>query len=155
MNGLSTRFSQALRPLLTRDPFENLQQEIEGLITRFKADGNGDWPASMITPSVDLAEKDDSIEIRMDVPGMKPEEIDIQVTGNTISISGEHQEEKEEKGKTFHRLERRSGAFSRSFALPAAVKEGSVTAECKNGVLTVKLPKTEVAKSRAVKVIAK
>lgn len=91
----------------------------------------------------------------MNVSGVKADEIDIQVSANTICISGEHKEEKEEKGKTFHRIERRTGAFSRTLTLPAAVKESGVTAECKDGVLTVNLPKTEVAKKQAIKVVAK
>jgi HSP20 family protein len=153
---LSTRFSQALRPLFTRDPFESLQQEIDSLFDRLRTDGNGGGlTEAMISPLVDLSEKDDSIEIRMDVPGIKAEEIDIQVTGDTIRISGEHKEEKEEKGKTFHRIERRKGVFSRSLALPAAVKEKEVTAECKEGVLTIHLPKAQVVKAQSIKVIAK
>lgn len=150
---LSTRVSQALRPWFTHDPFESLQQEIDGLINRFKTEGNGDWQAAL--PSVDLSEKDDSIQIRMDVPGVKAEEINIEVVGNTIRISGEHKEEKEEKGKTYHRMERRCGAFSRTMTLPAPVKEKDITAECKDGVLTVFLPKSEVAKKSVVKVVAK
>ncbi|MEQ1829566.1 MAG: Hsp20/alpha crystallin family protein, partial [Pirellula sp.] len=149
---LSTRVSQALRPLFARDPFENLQQEIDSLFDRMRTNGNGDLSTGLISPLVDVSEKDDAIEIRMDVPGVKANEIDIQICGDTIRISGEHKEEKEEKGKTFHRIERRSGAFSRSLVLPAAVKEKDVSAGCKEGVLTIHLPKAEVAKTQSVKV---
>lgn len=58
---LSTRFSKALRPWFGRDPFDDLQQEIDSLLSRFKTDGNGDWPAALISPPVDLSEKDDAI----------------------------------------------------------------------------------------------
>ncbi|HSG70330.1 MAG TPA: Hsp20/alpha crystallin family protein, partial [Planctomycetaceae bacterium] len=64
----------------------------------------------------------------------------------------EKKEEKEEKGKRYHRIERRSGSFYRSIDLPCAVEESKITAECKNGVLTVKLPKAEAAVTRKVKV---
>lgn len=152
---LSTRVSRALRPWFGRDPFTNLQQEMDTLMRRFEADWNGDSSLAVVSPSVDLSETSDSVQIRMDAPGMKAEEINIEVSGNTIRISGEHKEEKEEKGKTFHRVERRSGSFSRSLTLPAAVKEDKVSAEYKDGVLTINLPKTDVAKTQTVKVIAK
>lgn len=152
---LSTRVSRALRPWFGRDPFTDLQQEMDALLSRFEAGWNGDSTLAVVSPSVDLSETDGSLQIRMDVPGIKAEEINIEVSGNTIRISGEHKEEKEEKGKTFHRLERRSGSFTRALTLPAAVKEDKVSAECKDGVLTITLPKTEVAKTQTVKVIAK
>lgn len=152
---LSTRVSRALRPWFGRDPFTNLQQEMDALLSRFETGWNGDSTLAVVSPSVDLSETDGSLQIRMDVPGIKAEEINIVVSANTIRISGEHNEEKEEKGKTFHRLERRSGSFTRALTLPAAVKEDKVSAECADGVLTITLPKTEVAKTQTVKVIAK
>lgn len=151
---LTNRVSRALRPLFTRDPFAGFQKEMDDLMTRFRADWNGDWPAEMTIPSVDLSETDDALQIRLDVPGLKAEEINIEVSGNTIRISGEHKEEKEEKGRTFHRIERTSGSFARSLELPAAVKEDKVTAECADGVLTINLPKTEAAKTQKVPVKA-
>lgn len=152
---LSTRVSRALRPWFGRGPFTDLQQEMDALLRRFDTDWNGDSSLAVASPSVDLSETNDSLQIRMDAPGMKAEEINIEVSGNTIRISGEHKEEKEEKGKTFHRLERRSGSFTRALTLPAAVKEDKVSAEYRDGVLTINLPKTEVAKTQTVKVIAK
>lgn len=152
---LSTRVSEALSPLFARDPFASLQHDMDDLLSRFKADWNGDLPTAIALPSIDLSETDEAIQVRMDVPGMKPEEIEIEASGNTLRLRGEHKEEKEEKGKTFYRRERRSGAFARTLALPAAIKEDKVSAECKDGVLTITLPKTEVAKTHKVKVVAK
>ena len=77
---------------------------------------------------------------------------DIEVRADTLHVRGEHTEEREEKGKTFHRIERRAGSFSRSVALPCSVDEEKVTAECRDGVLTISLPKTEESKTRKVKV---
>ena len=68
-----------------------------------------------------MAETDTALEAKIDLPGVKPDEIEIQLNGNVLTISGEHKEEKEEKGKTYHRLERHSGCFSRSIALPCPV----------------------------------
>lgn len=152
---LSTRVPKALQRFFGSDPFEDLQREIDSLFDRFKTNGNGELTETLISPLVDLSEKDDSIQIRMDVPGVNAGEIDIKVSGNTIRISGEHKEAKEESGQTFHRIERRRGSFSRFLTLPTEVKENEVTAECKEGVLTVNLPKKEVVKSRSVKVVAK
>lgn len=151
---LSTRVSQALSPLFGRDPFASLQKEMDDLLSRFQSDwsGNGNGLAAAISPSIDLSETDDALQVRMDVPGLKANEINIEVSGNTLRVSGEHKEEKEEKGKTFHRIERRSGSFSRSLTLPAAVKESQVTAESADGVLTINLPKVEVAKTQKITV---
>lgn len=149
---LTPRVSQALSPLFARDPFAGFQQEMDNLLSRFKTDWNGDWPTVVISPAVDLSETDEALQVQMNVPGLKAEEIDIEVSGNTIRICGEHKEEKEEKGKTYHRVERRTGSFSRVLALPVAVKEDKVCAECNDGVLTITLPKTEVAKTRKIAV---
>lgn len=153
---LSTRASQALSPWFNRDPFALLQQEMDDLLTQFRTAGAGNGATlAVLSPAVDVSETNDAIQIRMDVPGMKPEELDIEVSGNTIRIRGEHKEEKEEKGKTFHRIERRQGSFSRSLSLPAAVKEGKVTADYKDGVLSIVLPKTEESKTQKIKVLPK
>ena len=147
---LTTRLSRAMQPLL--DPFGGLQKEMDDLLTRFQSDWNGDRLPSVTIPAVDMSETDDALQIRMDMPGLKAEEINIEVSGNTIRISGEHKEEKEEKGKTYHRIERRSGSFARAMTLPVPVKEDKVAAECKDGVLTITLPKTEAAKTHKVTV---
>ena len=103
-------------------------------------------------PSLDLSETPTTIEVRMDVPGIKAEEIDIQLANGVLTVSGERKEEKEEKGKTFHRVERHYGSFSRSVTLPSTVAEDKVDAQYHDGVLTVTLQKTEEAKSKKIKV---
>ena len=149
---LATRVSEALSPLFGRDPITRLQRDMDDLLRRFETDWGGEGSLTVISPSVDLSETDEALQLRMDVPGLKAEEINIEVSGNTIRISGEHKEEKEEKGRTFHRLERRRGTFTRSLTLPVAVKEDKITASCEEGVLTINLPKTEVAKTRKIAV---
>ena len=139
-------------PSLFREPRRGVVEEMENLMGRLWDDGEDGWFAGHNAPSVDIAETDATVEAKVDLPGVKPEEIDIQLNGNMLTISGERQEEKEDKGKTYHRVERRSGSFSRSFSLPCPVEDDEVAAEFHEGVLTVTLPKTEEAKTRKIAV---
>jgi HSP20 family protein len=122
------------------------------LISRTFGEEGGPWSMDRIIPTLDLAETDNGLEVRMDVPGMEAKDIDIQVNANVLTVSGERKEEREEKGKTYHRVERHVGAFSRTVTLPCPVKEDAVDAQYKNGLLTIKLPKTEEAKARKITV---
>lgn len=149
---LPARTSRALSPFFTRDPFRSLQDDLESLLTQFEGEFNGGSTLRVAAPSLDLVETDKAFQARLDMPGIKPNDIDIEVTGNTLRISGERKEEKEEKGKTYHRVERRYGTFARSVTLPCEVQEDKIEAECRDGVLTVTLPKTEQAKTKKIKV---
>ena len=135
-----------------RGPLGNLREEMEELVSRAFGEDVGLWPSERVCPSLDLAESDGAVEVRMDIPGMEAKDINIQVNGNLLTISGERKEEREEKGKTYHRIEHRVGGFSRTVTLPCPVKEDSVDAQYKNGILTVKLPKAEEAKSKKIAV---
>jgi HSP20 family protein len=135
-----------------RGPLGNLREEMEELMSRAFGAEAALWPSERINPSLDLAETASNVEVRMDIPGMEAKDIDIQVNGNLLTISGERKEEHEEQGKTFHRVERRVGSFSRSVTLPCSVRDDAVDAQYKNGILTVKLPKTEAAKSKKIAV---
>jgi len=110
------------------------------------------WGMRMLSPPLDISETDTEVRVRLDLPGVEAKEIDIQVNGNQLTIAGERKEEKEEKGETFHRVERRAGRFSRSFTLPCGVDENKVDATYHDGVLSVTLPKTEESKSRRITV---
>ena len=149
---VAKREPRSLGTWFRRGPLGNLREEMEELVSRAFGEDVALWPADRIVPSLDLAETDGNVEVRMDIPGMEAKDIDIQVHGNLLTISGERKEEREEKGKTFHRIERRVGSFSRSVTLPCPVKEDAVDAQYKNGLLTVKLPKTEEAKSKKIAV---
>jgi len=127
---------------------------MDDLISRFwDGDQETGWLAGTFAPSVDLVESENAFEITMDIPGLEAKDIDVQVHGSTVTLSGQRKEEKEEKGKTYHRIERRRGSFSRTVSLPCHVNEDEVAAEYSKGVLIVKLPKCEeeVAKKVAVK----
>ena len=103
-------------------------------------------------PPVDIEEDDREYLLKAELPGMKKEDVKLKVEGGTLSISGERKEEKEEKDKKHHRVERSYGAFMRSFALPEVVLSEKVSAEFKDGILTVHVPKDEKAKPKAIEV---
>jgi HSP20 family protein len=147
-----TRRPSRAASLWRRDPFAALQDEMNELRTRLVGDGGEGWFAGAMAPALDMSETDTAIEVRVDLPGITAKDIDIQVNSNVLTISGERQEDKEEKGKTFHRVERRYGNFSRSVTLPSNVVESEVAAEYRDGVLTIKLPKTEESKAHKIKV---
>ncbi len=132
--------------------FEVLRQEFDNLFGRLSTDWDGTWGTNDFKVACDLSETAESYQVRMDVPGIKPEEIHVQVTGTSVQVSGERKQEKEEKGKAYHRVERRSGTFSETLWLPGEVDEDRVQAEFHDGVLTITLPKTETSKSRTIKV---
>ena len=150
------RASHALASWFGSDPFRAMQNEMDEVLDQFSLrwSGNGGLPEAASIPSMDLSETDRELQLTVDLPGMKIEEVSVEVTGRTVKIRGEHKEEKEEKGRTYHRIERRSGSVFRSVELPCAVKEDKVVAEYKDGVLTVTLPKSEEAKSHRVTVKA-
>ncbi|MEX2306262.1 MAG: Hsp20/alpha crystallin family protein [Pirellulales bacterium] len=151
MATLATRRPGRL-PSPWRDPFTSLQEEMNELRTRLMGDGGESWFTGAMVPALDVSETDTSIDVRMDLPGTTAKDIDIQISGNVLTVSGKREEEKEEKGKTFHRVERRYGNFSRSVTLPCTVVESEVAAEYRDGVLTIKLPKTEESKAHKIKV---
>jgi HSP20 family protein len=143
-NGIHTWF----RPR----PLETVRDEIHDLFSRAFGNDVDMWGLDRMTPSLDLAETGDALEIRMDIPGMEGKDINIHVSDHVLTINGERKEDREEKGKTWHRVERRSGSFSRSLTLPCHVKEDAVEAHYNNGILVVRLPKAEEAKARKVPV---
>jgi HSP20 family protein len=142
----TARRPRTLELLREWEPFE--------LMERFFEEGDG-WRAfDRFAPPVDVAETDDAIEVMVELPGMKPEDVKVEMKEGRLYISGERKEEKEEKGKTFHRLERRVGEFHRVLPLPANVDEGKVQAMFDKGVLRVTVAKTEEAKPKAIPVTA-
>ncbi len=107
------------------------------------------------TPGVEMYEKDDKFIVRVELPGMKKEELDISVLGDTLTIKGERKTEAEVKDEDYYRCELCYGKFSRSVALPAAVEAGKVEASYENGILEITLPKAEEAKPKKVEVKVK
>lgn len=105
-----------------------------------------------IAPSTNVAETEHGFEVTVDLPGVQAQDVQIEVKEGQLWITGERKVEAEEKGKTYHRLERRSGRFRRVLPLGANVDVDGVDASCRDGVLTVKLPKAEAAKPKRIEV---
>jgi HSP20 family protein len=108
--------------------------------------------AAGFNPPFDISETDQEILVKAELPGVDPKEIEVNITGSTLTIKGEKREEREEKTENMHRVERSFGHFSRSITLPCEVKEDSIEASFKNGVLNLKLPKTESSKKKSIKI---
>lgn len=105
--------------------------------------------------AVDLVETKDDVVVKATLPGVKPEDVELTITGDTLSIRGETKEEKETKDENYIRRERRYGSFSRSIQLPAGLQTDKAEASFENGVLTLRLPKSEQVKPKSIKVKAK
>lgn len=102
--------------------------------------------------ALNVVEKKDEIEVKTSLPGMKPEEIEVTLRDNVLTISGETKHEEERKDEHYHLREMRYGKFSRSMSLPVAVKEDEVEAVYDQGVLTLHLPKTEEVQAKRIAV---
>jgi HSP20 family protein len=143
------------------DPFRELAQ-LQDRLNRVFTDAYGHSAAGtdeglMTTgtwvPPVDIYQNgDQELVLKAELPDMTREDIDITVDNGTLTIKGEKKLSSDIKEEQFHRIERRYGTFSRSFSLPQTVDPGKVSAEYKNGVLTVRLPLREEAKPRSIKV---
>ncbi len=141
------------RHWLDRGPLASLREEMDGLFENFFGTPVASQLSSGTVPGMDVAETDDAIEVTTDVPGFSAKDIDIEIRGDHLTLSGRVSEEKESEGdenRRYHRIERRSGSFSRSIRLPCEVSQENVDAELRDGVLTVKLPKLEDAKSHKI-----
>ena len=103
-------------------------------------------------PAIDMYEEKDALVVKAEIPGLLKDEIDVSVTGNVLTIKGEKKKEEEVKEDDYYRCERTFGAFSRTIELPMDVKTDKVNASFKNGVLEIRLPKTEETKKNVVKV---
>ena len=102
--------------------------------------------------ALDVAEEADDYVIKASVPGVKPEDIDVTIADNVLTIRGESKDDQESKDENYHVRERRFGSFSRSISLPATVDADKVDANCENGVLTLRLPKSEAVKPKRINV---
>ncbi len=148
------------------DPFremDRLQNEVNRLFEGYNngasapaTEGRGQSPAPFAgrlwSPAVDVAETGNEIVLRAELPGMAQDDIDIELTGDTLTLRGERKFEAEERRDSFVRVERAYGKFQRSFTLGVPVQHDAVTATYQDGVLEVHLPKSEANKPRKVQV---
>ena len=105
-----------------------------------------------VFPLTNVSEDADNYYVRAELPGIKAEDLDISVTGDGLSVSGQRKISTETEGATYHRRERESGTFSRMISHPGPVEADKVEASCKDGILTITLPKAEKAKPRQISV---
>ena len=104
------------------------------------------------TPAVDVERDNGNLVVRADVPGIKPEEVKIEIEDDILTVSGQHEERKEQKDKHFLRRERRYGSFSRSMALPPGVEAKKIKAKTHDGVVEVTIPLPKEAKKEKVEI---
>jgi HSP20 family protein len=115
--------------------------------------GVGETAASALP--LDMYETENDVVVKASVPGVKPEDIEVTVTGDLLTIKGEFKSEERTERQNFIRQERRYGSFCRQLGLPASVDSGKAEASFENGILTLNLPKVEAVKPKTVKVVAK
>jgi HSP20 family protein len=139
------------------DPFRDvlaLQNRMNSLFQDYaRQGGEGDLVSTAsFVPPVDIYEDEHKIVLKLEVPGMKQDDFDVQLENNTLTIRGERKFEKEEKEENFHRIERRYGSFFRSFQVPNTVNTEHVNASYEAGVLRIELQKREETKPKQIKV---
>lgn len=127
--------------------FAELRHRLDQAFRDFGDGGRGAW-----TPSVDLIRRDDSLVLRADIPGIKPDEVKIEIEDDVLTVSGEHSEEKEEKEGKYMRRERRFGSFSRSMPLPSGVRAEDIEATTEDGVLEVTIPMPPPAEKQKIEI---
>ena len=144
--------------LVKWDPFvelEDVSKQLNRIFGKYPARtepgrellATADW-----VPDVDISETDTAYLIKGEIPGVNKEDIKVNIENGMITMSGERRQEKEEKNKKFHRIERSYGSFMRSFRLPDDADDSAVKAEFKDGMLNVTVPKTAKAKAKSTSV---
>jgi HSP20 family protein len=134
-------------------PLGRLHNEMDELFGRFFED----WPfagsrADAWWPALDIAEHDDGFVLKVELPGVKADDIEVSVVNNVLTISGVKKEAAEKEGENYYHVERRHGSFRREVQLPGSVDPDKVEATFRDGVLRVNLTKTETAKARRIEI---
>jgi HSP20 family protein len=136
-----------VRERRTRAPFARLERDVDRILRDFWSD----WGTTVSDFKCDVAPDSDGVTIRADVPGVPASAINVAVDGRTLTISGERAAESE-NDRAYLVRERRSGTFSRTFYLADDLDSGGVEAECRDGVLSLRIPKRPEAKPRQIEV---
>ena len=144
--------------MITYDPFRELrtlQDEVNRVFSSsFGRSGESGMMRGAWNPSVDIFENKDQIVLEAELPGLKPEDVNISIENNVLTIHGERKFEKKDEEDNFHRVERSYGSFTRSFTLPPTVSSENVDATFDNGILRLSLAKREEAKPRRIEIKA-
>ncbi len=140
---------------LTRwDPFRELadmRNMMDRLLERSFALPMTGWQSSWDLP-LDVVENDDEYVVKASIPGVDPKDLDITYSDRTLTIKGEVKGEEEKENQRYHLRERWTGSFTRSITLPAHIKADDISATCENGILTLRLPKTEEVRPKRIPV---
>jgi HSP20 family protein len=138
------------------DPFRELQEKFintleqtygRGRVAQEAPDAGGNW-----SPLVDIYEDSEGITLKVELPEVPASDVEIQIEGNALTLRGERKLERADKQDDYHRIERNYGSFARSFTLPSTVDLDNVSAESRDGVLRISLPKKAETKPRQIKV---
>ena len=141
---------EPFREMMTlRDAMNRLFEESVLRPGTFPAEATG------VAAPVDVYETDNNIVLKAAVPGLKPDDIDVTITGEVLTIKGEYKQEEKTERRNYIHQERRYGSFSRTLTLPAAIDANNVSATFENGILTLEMPKVEEVKPKSVKINAK
>jgi HSP20 family protein len=143
----------------TRRPFDSFQnlRRLNSVLDEafgtwpFQPEGSGSITAAW-NPACDVFEDSESVKIAAELPGVKPEDVKLSLENNVLTIRGEKKQEAEERNERVHRYERSYGSFERAFMLPSTVDADKVSADYRNGILTVIVPKAERARPREIPV---
>ena len=133
----------------TTDPFRPIFDDLFGSLT------GGHLGNMLRAPHADVTEDQNGIRVMVELPGMRPEDVQVDLENNVLTISGEKREERtegDEKNQTWHLSERRYGRFSRSFVLPRDVEQEQIQASFENGVLSLTIPKSAKARRRRIEI---
>jgi HSP20 family protein len=135
--------------LTTQDRFNQLFNQAFGQVA---PEGQEDLSNRVWAPAVDIYETEHSLVLKAELPGIDPKDVEVRVENQTLFIRGERKFEKDVKEESYHRMERTYGSFARSFTLPNTINAESVSAQYKDGVLTLTLAKREEAKPKTIKI---
>lgn len=145
-----------MKELVRWDPFKelsSLREEIDRLFDSFFGRTSLFREKELsFSPAIDVEETDNSFIVKAEVPGMKKEDIKVTIDEDGITISGERKKEKEEKGKTYHRIEMAYGKFKRYIPFPKEVEPDKAKAKYKDGILEIEVPKSEKAKPKEIEI---
>ncbi len=135
-------------------PIQELKKEMDRIWQEFfgKSYLPEKWESIEWIPAIDVSETNDAVIVKIDVPGVKPEDMEISLVDNVLVIKGEKKKEEEEKKENYYRMERYYGSFMRSIQLPCEVDENKIEASYKDGVLKVVLPKKPEEKKKVIKI---
>ena len=148
-NMLGTNWEPAREMMTLREAMDRL---FDDAFTRPLGFGLG---TEALLPAIDLYQTENEVVVKAALPGIKPEDVQISITGDVLTLRGDFKQENEQKEKTYHMHEQRHGLFERSIPLPTVVETEKAKADFENGVLTIVLPKAEAVKPKTISIKAR